>query len=74
MNVGTGMDHSVNAYYEAAAEVVGYAGKYWHDLTKPVGMQQKLTSVHRANMWGWKSQTTLLEGLAKTYHYFLDLK
>ncbi len=74
MNVGTGMDHSVNAYYEAAAEVVGYTGKYWHDLTKPVGMKQKLTSVHRAKMWGWQSQTTLLEGLTKTYSYFLDLK
>lgn len=74
MNVGTGIDYSVNAYYEAAAEVIGYAGKFSHDLLKPVGMKQKLTSVDRAHFWGWKSQTTLLEGLTKTYHYFLNIE
>ncbi len=74
MNVGTGIDYSVNSYYETAAEVVGYTGKFYHDLLKPVGMKQKLTSVDKAHFWGWKSQTTLLEGLTKSYHYFLELK
>ena len=74
MNVGLGSDYSINAYYEAAAEVVGYSGKFKHDLSKPVGMKQKLTAVDLAQQWGWKSQTPLVDGLAKTYHYFLNLK
>jgi GDP-L-fucose synthase len=74
MNVGVGTDHSVNAYYEAAAEVIGYTGKFKHDLTKPVGMKQKLTSVKLAHEWGWKSQTSLSDGIFKTYQYYLNLK
>jgi len=72
MNIGNGVDNSVNAYYKAAAEVIGYSGKFKHDLTKPVGMKQKLTAVEKAHKWGWSSETTLQEGLAKTYHYFLE--
>lgn len=74
MNVGLGIDYSVNDYYKAAAEVVGYTGKFKHDLSKPVGMKQKLTAVDKAQQWGWRSQTSLLDGLAKTYQYFLNLK
>lgn len=74
INVGVGLDHSINAYYEAAAEVIGYSGKFKHDLTKPVGMKQKLTSVKLAHDWGWKSQTTLVDGISKAYQYFLNLK
>ena len=74
MNVGLGFDYSVNEYYQAAAEVIGYTGKFTHDLTKPVGMKQKLCSVEKAQTWGWQSQHSLKQGLEKTYHYFLSLK
>lgn len=73
MNVGLGHDYSVNEYYNAAAEVVGYTGKFKHDLTKPVGMKQKLTAVDLASQWGWKSQTSLREGLFQSYQFFLGL-
>lgn len=74
MNVGLGIDYSVNDYYQAAAEVVGYTGKFKHDLTKPVGMKQKLTSVDRAHQWGWRSTTSLTDGLRQTYEFFLGLE
>ncbi|MEQ1723846.1 MAG: NAD-dependent epimerase/dehydratase family protein, partial [Pseudobdellovibrio sp.] len=45
MNVGLGIDYTVNEYYQAAADVVGYKGTFKHDLSKPVGMKQKLTSI-----------------------------
>lgn len=73
MNSGLGHDYSVNEYYHAAAEVIGYRGKFKHDLSKPVGMKQKLTSVERARQWGWKSQTSLVEGLRLTYQFFLNI-
>jgi nucleoside-diphosphate-sugar epimerase len=36
-------------------------------------MRQKLTAVNKASTWGWKSKTTLREGIEKTYHYYLSL-
>ncbi len=72
MNVGLGCDLTVNEYYEAGARVVGYNGGFKHDLSKPVGMKQKLVSVERATSWGWQAPTSLEQGLAKTYAYYLE--
>ncbi len=72
MNVGLGHDLSVNEYYEAAARVVGYTGGFEHDLSKPVGMKQKLLSVQRATSWDWQAPTLLEQGLAKTYEYYFE--
>lgn len=72
MNVGLGYDLAVNEYYEAAARVVGYTGRFNHDLDKPVGMKQKLVCVERATSWGWQAPTSLAQGLAKTYDYYLE--
>jgi GDP-L-fucose synthase len=72
MNVGLGHDLTVNEYYEVAASVVGYSGGFEHDLSKPVGMKQKLVSVERATSWGWQAPTSLEQGLAKTYAYYLE--
>ncbi|WP_051002543.1 GDP-L-fucose synthase family protein [Chromobacterium haemolyticum] len=71
MNIGLGHDYSVNEYYQAAAEVIGYSGSFTHDLSKPVGMSRKLTDTSLANQWGWHAQTSLTNGLMKTYEYYL---
>lgn len=72
INIGLGHDFSINAYYEAAADVVGWQGTFVHDLTKPVGMKQKLSSVERQTTWGWKPSTGLADGLRKTYAFYLE--
>lgn len=74
MNVGLGHDYSVNEYYQIAAKVIGYSGGFHHDLSKPVGMQRKLSSISKAVEWGWTPAYTLEEGLGKTYQYYLDLQ
>lgn len=71
MNVGLGYDYTINEYYEAVAKVLGYKGSFVHDLNKPVGVKQKLVSVERQTAWGWKPVTSLREGIAKTYDYYL---
>ncbi|MFC1536587.1 GDP-L-fucose synthase family protein [Pseudomonadota bacterium] len=71
MNIGLGHDYSINEYYQAAADVMGYRGKFSHDLSKPVGMARKLVSVERQKAWGWSAQHTLREGIEKTYSYYL---
>lgn len=72
LNIGIGHDYSINDYYEIAAKIVGYTGTFYHDLEKPEGMSRKLTCVDKAHSWGWKSKTSLEDGLEKTYRFFLQ--
>jgi GDP-L-fucose synthase len=71
MNVGLGHDHTINDYYQTAAEVMGYAGGFVHDLGKPVGMARKLVSIDLQTNWGWSSRHELRDGIEKTYNYYL---
>ena len=72
MNVGLGCDYTINEYYQAAADVMGYTGEFVHDLSKPVGMARKLVSVVRQREWGWVAQHELRGGLNNTYAYYLN--
>lgn len=71
MNIGLGIDYTINEYYAAAAKVIGWNGKFVHDLSKPVGMRQKLVSTALQEKWGWESSTSLEEGIQKTYDFYL---
>jgi GDP-L-fucose synthase len=71
-NVGLGYDYTVNEYYQAVAEVIGFSGKFIHDISKPVGMRRKLVNIDRQLHWGWKYQIDLKQGLKKTYEYYLS--
>ncbi|MEO1138911.1 MAG: GDP-L-fucose synthase [Pseudomonadota bacterium] len=73
MNVGLGYDYSINEYYAEAAKVIGWTGDFVHDLSKPTGMKQKLLSVDTQTAFGWQPQTTLPDGIARTYAHFKDL-
>ncbi|HVW90146.1 MAG TPA: NAD-dependent epimerase/dehydratase family protein [Gaiellaceae bacterium] len=72
LNVGPGVDHSVNEYYEAAAATVGWHGRFVHDLDRPVGMQRKLLDVSRMRAIGWEARVTLADGLADTYRWLVE--
>lgn len=72
LNVGTGIDYTIDEYYQAIADVVGYRGNFVYDLSKPVGMARKLVSVERAHAWGWQAKTSLRDGLETTYAYYLE--
>lgn len=72
MNVGLGYDYTVNDYYETIKKILGYEGNFTHDLTKPVGMKQKLLDVTRAKDIGWTAKTSLEDGVKQTYEYFLE--
>ncbi len=70
LNVGLGSDWTINEYYQTIADVVGYKGVFKHDLTKPVGMKQKLIDNEKLTAFGWKARTSLKEGIEKTYAYY----
>ena len=72
MNVGPGEDYSIDEYYDAIAEVVGYSGRFVHDLTKPSGTKQKLLAVGRMKEWGFAPARSLREGMRLAYDYYLN--
>lgn len=72
LNVGLGTDYTINEYYQAVASVVGYTGRFKHDLSKPVGMKQKLIDDTRLKAFGWSHSTCLEAGIKKTYQFYLN--
>ncbi len=73
-NIGLNQDWSINEYYRFIRQIIGWDGEIIHDLTKPVGMKQKLLNSKKLYDMGFKPQYSLLQGLQKTYEYFLTLK
>lgn len=71
-NVGLGHDHSVNDYYSVIARIAGFGGRFSHDLSKPVGMKQKLVDTSRQTALGWQPATSLEDGIQMTCEYFLE--
>ena len=72
MNIGLGHDHSINDHYATVADVIGWQGAFTHDLSRPVGMKQKLCSTARQTDWGWSAPTTLRDGISQTYRHYLE--
>jgi len=70
MNIGIGKDHSILEYYEAVAEVLGWQGRFRFDLSRPVGMQRKLSDVSLQREWGWVPPTALRDGIAATVKFY----
>lgn len=72
LNVGIGIDYSVNEFYQTALDSLGVAANLKHDLSKPEGMQSKLMDSSLARKsFGWNPKTDLKTGIAKTYEWFL---
>lgn len=73
MNLGLGKDYSVNEFYAAAMDAVGYRVELVHDLSKPTGMHQKLMdSTLARETCGWAPSTDIQVGMMTTYFNFLE--
>lgn len=70
MNVGLGHDYTINEYYNVIKDVVGFSGSFKRDLTKPVGMKQKLLDTTLQEQWGWQPITSLKEGIIKSVDFY----
>ncbi|OJV27711.1 MAG: GDP-fucose synthetase [Sphingomonas sp. 67-36] len=70
MNIGIGKDYTILEYYEAVAAALGWKGHFRFDLSRPVGMQRKLSDVSRQREWGWNPPTSLLDGIAATIQFY----
>jgi len=74
LNVGLGRDYSITEYYEAVALVIGFSGNFEHDLSKPVGMKQKVVDVQQLTDFGWHYKTQLIDGISKAYDFYKEEK
>ncbi|HIF9286938.1 TPA: GDP-L-fucose synthase family protein [Photobacterium damselae] len=72
INVGIGSDYSINEYYQTVANVVGYTGRFEHDVSKPAGMKQKLVDINKQTQLGWSPKTSLEMGIEKTHVFYLN--
>jgi GDP-L-fucose synthase len=72
VNIGTGVDVTIQELAVTIADVVGFNGRLKLDTTKPDGTPRKLLDITKLLRLGWKPTTSLNEGLRKTYTAFLD--
>jgi len=71
INVGVGQDYTIDEFYQMISQVVEFEILIEHDLTRPDGMAHKLMDSTRARNMGWEPKHSLLQGLQKTYEYYL---
>lgn len=70
VNIGTGSDLSIAELAREIADVVGYAGAFEFDVSKPNGTPRKLLDVSRLDRLGYRAATSLQAGLEQTYRWF----
>lgn len=70
VNVGTGVDSTIQEIAEMVASAVGFEGRTEWDTTKPDGTPQKLLDVNKLRKAGWKPQIGLQEGIESTVRWY----
>jgi len=71
VNIGAGTDQPIAELARLVAEVVGFAGRFSWDRTKPDGTPRKLLASDRLQGLGWRQKIDLRQGIQRTYAEFL---
>ncbi len=71
LNIGSGEEISIAELANLIQKVVGFQGEIVFDKNKPDGNPRKLLDSSKINILGWKSKTTLHDGLKTTYDWYL---
>ncbi|WP_031291289.1 GDP-L-fucose synthase [Leptolyngbya sp. Heron Island J] len=71
VNIGSSKEVSIKELALTIKEVVGYEGEIVFDSSKPDGTPRKLMDPAKLTALGWQAQTSLKDGIAKTYDWFL---
>jgi len=72
INVGPGKDIPILDLIKLMCKIIGYTGEIKHNLTKPDGTFRRVMDVSKINQLGWCAETSLEEGIRKTYQYYLE--
>ena len=71
INVGTGIDVTIKQLTEIISTIIGYTGEIRWDTSKPNGTLRKVLNVDRIKSLGWEPKIQLIEGIVKTYEWYL---
>ena len=71
INIGTGVDVTIQELAEFTKKVVGFKGEIVFDINKPDGSPRKLIDISCLSNLGWNYNTNLKDGLKKTYKWYL---
>lgn len=72
INIGPQREVSIKELSEIVAELVGYDGNIVWDTTKPNGTPRRALDTSKMDSLGWKSKTSLEDGLEVTIDWFLQ--
>jgi UDP-glucose 4-epimerase len=73
LNVGTGVETSVNDLYAVVAEVTGYGQKAEYADPKPGDLHRSVVDPSAAKKaLGWESWTSLADGIRRTVEWYRD--
>ena len=72
INIGSGEEISINDLATKISKTLNFSGELIFDDSKPDGNPRKLLDSSLINTLGWKSRTSLDEGLNQTYEWFIN--
>ncbi|CAN5169055.1 GDP-L-fucose synthase [soil metagenome] len=73
VNLGSGWEVTIKDLAEQIAKLVGFDGKVVWDVTKPNGQpRRRLDTTKAEQLFGFKAQTSLADGLEKTISWYLS--
>jgi GDP-L-fucose synthase len=73
VNLGTGCEISIGELVRLVAQACGYSGEIRWDASRPDGQPRRCVDASRAQaLLGWRAETTLAEGLARTVAWYRD--
>jgi GDP-L-fucose synthase len=71
VNIGTGQDVTIAELAVGIKNIVGFEGKIYFNPKMPDGTPRKLLDVSKLKDLGWKYQTSLSDGIKKTYEDYV---
>ena len=74
INIGTGIELTIDELSKMIASEVGYEGKIDWDSSKPNGSPRKLLDSSFIQHLGWMPKVSLEKGIALTHEWFLNSK
>ncbi len=72
VNIGTGEDITIKNLSFLIKNIVGFEGSIHFNTEMPNGTPRKLLDVSKLSELGWKSKTSLRDGIEKTYKDYIN--
>ncbi len=72
VNIGTGLDCTIQELAGIVSEIIGYPGEVFWDTSKPNGTPRKLLDISRLSALGWNAKISLKEGIKQSYKWYCE--